>query len=106
MAESREHLFSQCDYFRQLFHDLLGRFSFMPRDWDDGLKWAIDVFGKKGTKAGNGRIIWQSLISYAWRERCIRLFEGKSRSIEGLRKVIRSEVLMLLQEEEAAEFWI
>ncbi|CAL1388850.1 unnamed protein product [Linum trigynum] len=106
-VETRDHLFSTCCYFKVAFEQLFGLYTnFRPRNREDGLNWVIKNFGWKGEEAAAGRLIWQSVLSHTWRERCNRAFGADRKDVKALVRIVKMEVKLLGWELFAQKIWV
>ncbi|CAL1366503.1 unnamed protein product [Linum trigynum] len=57
--------------------------------FDDYLAWAVRHFKGKKALAMVGRMVWNLVVSMVWRERCGRLYGGKSMTYGEVIRTVR-----------------
>ncbi|CAL1411632.1 unnamed protein product [Linum trigynum] len=96
--ETRSHLFAECGVYRQAFAALFVNFTCQNHgnQWSGERAWASQQFQKRIEAALAGRMIWQALIAAVWRERCKVKYGGKLLDLEGLIRLVKSELIVVL----------
>ncbi|CAN0924228.1 hypothetical protein LINGRAHAP2_LOCUS34045 [Linum grandiflorum] len=90
--ESSTHLFLVCPYISSL------RSVFFPHHvppaatWVDELLWMSTVFPALSPSSRAANLVWRTLISHVWKERCRRVFTGKQLDVPQLGRRICLEL--------------
>ncbi|CAL1408552.1 unnamed protein product [Linum trigynum] len=75
VPESRDHLFFDCIYSRNVMQVIPGSSSLLCNNWNDTLHLATTRYKTDTDSANYGRMVWMMLVSELWRERCRRLYD-------------------------------
>ncbi|XP_019233163.1 PREDICTED: uncharacterized protein LOC109213791 [Nicotiana attenuata] len=92
--ESIEHLFFKCNFSAALWGKMLTWMEINrgPMGWNQELAWTVMNANGKDTKAGIYRLTMTGYVYYLWKERNLRIFQKKSRSVEVLSRLITQDV--------------
>ena len=74
--ESKDHLFFECNYSREIWAMILTKCSISKAigNWNEELQWAIQHMKRKQLAPTLLRVAWKALIYYIWRERNGRMY--------------------------------
>ncbi|XP_020271065.1 uncharacterized protein LOC109846253 [Asparagus officinalis] len=95
-AESRNHLFFNCKFSKEVWNNIMGWLCFKWRscDWNQVLNWYCFRLRGGRFKHNIKRLALTASIYSIWMERNGRLFNQKSRTVDQLVKLIK-EVMMI-----------
>ncbi|XP_039042323.1 uncharacterized protein LOC120181221 [Hibiscus syriacus] len=98
-AETRDHLFFDCGFARELRGDILTLCGVMRRvsSWDRELAWAVHCFKGKSLLVRVFKLVWAGHVYGIWKERNSRFFGGKVRLVGDVLKDIKEAVQIWLK---------
>ncbi|XP_039044181.1 uncharacterized protein LOC120183571 [Hibiscus syriacus] len=96
--KSRDHLFVDCSYARNVWNDVLGLCGIrsIADSWDQCLNWLVVSLKGKSLRTRILKLAWTGFLYYVWEERNFRLFRGLSRSSEDTVNRIKEAVKIKL----------
>ncbi|XP_038990693.1 uncharacterized protein LOC120113695 [Hibiscus syriacus] len=96
--ESRDHLFADCPFSREVWNAVLSSCGFrsVMLNWDDRLNWLIDNLRGNSLRVRILKLAWTAFLYYIWEERNYRSFRGLSRSVDCIVNRIRESVKIKL----------
>ncbi|KAE8713519.1 hypothetical protein F3Y22_tig00110206pilonHSYRG00043 [Hibiscus syriacus] len=82
--ESRDHLFSECSYGREVWGVVLHSCGLRhePYSWDEGFRWLIVNLKCKSLIVHILKLAWTGFVHFIWEERNHRHFRGLLRSVD------------------------
>ncbi|CAL1360043.1 unnamed protein product [Linum trigynum] len=105
-VETLNHLFAECSRYKGLYSCLFSKFtSRIPSNsWEVELNWAVTAFAGPSATCRVGRIIWQSLISSIWRDKCKAKHGKQILSLEKVQVRVKSDLEVLCEAEDVGKF--
>ena len=99
-VETREHLFYDCNFSRQLWIEILSLCgqSREVTSWQGELQWAIQRLRGKSLNAVILRVAWHAVIYFIWQERNNRLHRNKVETVQHILEKIKEVVRFRLWE--------
>ncbi|CAN1166659.1 hypothetical protein LINPERHAP2_LOCUS26818 [Linum perenne] len=77
--DSRDHLFFLCDYSFFVITEIFAGFIQVPRlDWEGMSNWILSLTSRRRGPVLSYRLLWSSVVSHIWRERCRRFYSAMS----------------------------
>ncbi|XP_039006662.1 uncharacterized protein LOC120134275 [Hibiscus syriacus] len=96
--KSRNHLFADCSYAKNVWNVVLGLCGIhsIADSWDQRLNWLVVSMKGKSLRTRILKLAWTGFLYHVWEERNFRLFRGISRSSEDTVKRIKEAVKIKL----------
>ncbi|CAN1185048.1 hypothetical protein LINPERPRIM_LOCUS39203 [Linum perenne] len=95
-VDSRDHVLVTCGFASALKARFLHCFNFQQHaTWEEDLDWAIYSFSGNQAVHKVGRVVWRSVVTHIWKERCRRVFGGPCLDVEALGNRVLAEVRAL-----------
>ncbi|XP_039005294.1 uncharacterized protein LOC120132637 [Hibiscus syriacus] len=97
--ESRNHLFLECSYSREVWGAVMHSCGMQQHEqncWDDTLRWMILNLKGKSLLVHVLKLAWTGFVYFIWEERNHRFFKGLIRSADTIVNVIKEAVRIKL----------
>ncbi|XP_039068771.1 uncharacterized protein LOC120215047 [Hibiscus syriacus] len=96
--ESRDHLFADCFYARNVWNVVLGLCGIrsIADSWDQRLNWLVVSLKGKSLRTRILKLAWTGFLYHVWEERNFKFFRSISRSSEDTVKRIKEAVKIKL----------
>ncbi|CAN1841986.1 LINE-1 retrotransposable element ORF2 protein [Linum perenne] len=89
--DTRNHLFCECSYIKQVRQLCKVDNVSSSNSWDSSLQEVVSVSSHGGAKAATLRLMWRAINSHVWKERCRRVFGNSPLDSNALSALIRRE---------------
>ncbi|XP_038998866.1 uncharacterized protein LOC120124224 [Hibiscus syriacus] len=96
--ESRDHLFAECPFAKEVWGIVLIAYDirYDLNSWGDIFNWLIVKLKGKSIKVRIMKLAWTGLLYFVWEERNHRLFRGLTRSVDivvnSIKEVVRAKL--------------
>ncbi|XP_020258575.1 uncharacterized protein LOC109834980 [Asparagus officinalis] len=94
--ESRDHLFFDCNFSREIWNNIMDwlQFSWKSCDWNLLMNWFCTRLRGNSFKHGIKRMALSAAIYRIWCERNARIFQSKTKGVEQLANNIKMDILI------------